>query len=85
MHRQGRSERYVMIQNKNGQFPCYPRDPDTREIDYSVSIPSKLRVCQGCIEKLNYRDFKSKTQLKDIGLLLILILQNFLIILSLFY
>ena len=61
MHRQGRSERYVMIQNKNGQFPCYPRDPDTREIDYSVSIPSKLRVCQGCIEKLNYRGFKSKS------------------------
>ena len=61
MHKDGRSERYVLIQNRNGQFPCYPRDPDTREIDYSKTIHSKLRVCQGCIEKLNYKDFKSKS------------------------
>jgi len=60
MHRQGRSERYVMIQNKNGQFPCYARDDETRTIDYSKTILSRLRVCQGCIEKLNYKGFKSK-------------------------
>ena len=61
MHRQGRSERYVMIQNKNGQFPCYPRDLETRQIDYSKTISSKLRVCQGCIDKLNYKGFQSKS------------------------
>jgi hypothetical protein len=60
MHRQGRSERYVLIQNRNGEFPCHPRDFETRIIDYNKTIPSKLRVCQGCIEKLNYKGFKSK-------------------------
>ena len=70
-----------MIQNKNGQFPCYPRDLIQEVI---TAFLLKLRVYQ-MYEKLNYKFLNQKTQLKDIGLLLILILQNFLIILSLFY
>jgi len=60
MLKNGRKDRYVLIQNKDGTFPCHPRDYETRRIDYDTIISAKLRVCQGCLERLNYQGFLLK-------------------------
>ena len=60
MHEQGRSDRYVLIQNTSGDFPCHPRDKDTRQIDYEIKHPAKLLACYNCMNQLNYRGFCSK-------------------------
>ena len=60
MHKRNKSDRYVLIQNRNGEFPCHPYDVETRNWDKSKTIPAKLRVCWPCLEKLNYKGFKSK-------------------------
>lgn len=61
MHNDGRSNRYILIQNKNGEFPCHPRDTETRLINYDVKHPAKLLACANCMKALNYKGYTSKS------------------------
>tara|TARA_Y100000022_G_scaffold170246_1_gene156142 strand:- start:8 stop:904 length:897 start_codon:yes stop_codon:yes gene_type:complete len=60
MHKDKRSDRYILIQNINGEFPCNPRDPLTRIIDTKTKIPAKLLACHNCMMQLDYLGFSSK-------------------------
>lgn len=60
MHKDKRSDRYILIQNLNGEFPCNPRDPITNIIDTKTKIPAKLLACHNCMKHLNYLGFGSK-------------------------
>lgn len=65
MHKDKKSDRYILIQNTNGEFPCHPRDPDTKRIIKEIKHPAKLIVCANCIKALNYQSYKSKTLQKQ--------------------
>jgi hypothetical protein len=57
MHHNNKSDRYVLIQNSNGEFPSKPEDPITRITDTSKSIPARLRPCKNCLAELSYKGY----------------------------
>lgn len=58
MHKQGRSERYILIRNTSGIFPSYPRDEDSWKTLYHEEIDAKLLPCKNCLNLLNYKGKK---------------------------
>ncbi len=58
MHRDGRSDRYILIQNPNGDFPCYPHNEDLKFYDYKIN--AKLIPCRHCLDAVGYMNFSIK-------------------------
>lgn len=54
MKRQGRYDRYIAINNPDGDFRIYGED-EFRKI---VRGKAKLEVCKNCLEQLNYRNYR---------------------------
>ena len=55
MHRDGRSDRYILIQNPNGDFPCFPHDEQLRFYEYKIN--AKLVPCKNCLDEVGYMNF----------------------------
>lgn len=57
MHNAGRSERYVLIQNRDGLFPSKPRHPITNKTMTHIVIDAQLLPCRGCLDELGYQGY----------------------------
>lgn len=58
MHRQGKSERYILIRNTSGIFPSYPLDEVYGRTLYDEEIDAKLLPCKNCLNLLSYKGKK---------------------------
>lgn len=55
MHSDGKSDRYILIQNPNGDFPCFPHDEQLQF--YENKINAKLIPCKNCLDEVGYMNF----------------------------
>lgn len=58
MHRDGRSDRYILIQNPNGDFPCFPHNEQLQF--YHNKINAKLVPCKNCLDEVGYMNFSNR-------------------------
>lgn len=57
MHNDGRSDRYVLIRNTEGEFPCFPHNENN--VFYDFKIKAKLLPCKNCLNELSYRGYST--------------------------
>ena len=57
MHNAGKSERYVLIQNSDGAFPCKPLDAFTGQTRVDTVINAHLMPCKNCLAELAYQGY----------------------------
>ena len=66
MHNDGRSERYVLIQNADGTFPSKPYDAFLGRTNENKIINAKLLPCQNCLHELSYKGFELPFQNRNL-------------------
>ena len=54
-YRDGRSDRYILIQNPNGDFPCFPHDEQLRFYEYKIN--AKLLPCKNCLDDVRISQY----------------------------
>lgn len=59
MYNEGRSKRYIPIQNPEGWFPTKPQDPITGKTMADKEINARLLPCKHCLEALAYKGYKN--------------------------
>lgn len=59
MHRAGKSDRYILIQNPNGDFPCFPHNEEMQFYDHKIN--AKLNPCKNCLDEVGYMNFSSRS------------------------
>ena len=57
MHNDGKSERYVLIQNSEGTFPSKPFDYFLGKTNANKKIDAKLLPCKNCLGELAYMGY----------------------------
>ncbi len=57
MHKNQKSDRYVLIQNSAGTFPSKPKDPITGRWDMENPVDAKLMPCKICLGDLSYAGY----------------------------
>lgn len=62
MHNNGKSERYVLIQNSDGVFPSKPSDHRLKRTITDRSVDAQLMPCKKCLEKLAYQGYGKKNK-----------------------
>jgi hypothetical protein len=57
MHNAGKSERYVLIQNSDGEFPSKPLDSFTGRTMIDKVVNAHLMPCKNCLAQLAYQGY----------------------------